>query len=143
MKIHRKSKGQSILEFALVFPLIFLLITGLFDLGRAVFYFSTLNTAVREGTRFAIVQPKGTDNSAIETKIKSYFFDIKELINNCSIANSCIVITRIGTTTDPKIQIKITYNFVPITPGMKLILGHGVGIPIHVQSVMRLAPVAQ
>ena len=57
MRNRRITAGQSLVEFALIFPLFLLLIMGLFDIGRAIFYFSTLNTAVREGTRFAIVQP--------------------------------------------------------------------------------------
>ena len=51
--------GQSLIEFVLLLPLLFLLVMGLFDIGRAVFYYATLNTAVREGTRFAIVQSDG------------------------------------------------------------------------------------
>jgi hypothetical protein len=57
MRPSKLISGQGLVEFALIFPLLFLLVMGLFDLGRAVFYSSTLNTAVREGTRYAIVQP--------------------------------------------------------------------------------------
>ena len=57
MKLSKKLPGQSFIEFALVLPIFLLLIMGLFDIGRAIFYYAILNTAVREGTRFAIVQP--------------------------------------------------------------------------------------
>ena len=57
MRTSKITSGQSLVEFALVLPLFFLLMMGLFDIGRAIFYYSTLNTAVREGTRYAIVQP--------------------------------------------------------------------------------------
>lgn len=49
------NRGQSLVEFALVLPIFLLVITGLFDLARAVWQENTLAYAAREGTRFAIV----------------------------------------------------------------------------------------
>lgn len=51
----RDERAQSLVEFALVLPILLLLITGLFDLGRAVWQGNTLAYAAREGTRYAIV----------------------------------------------------------------------------------------
>lgn len=48
-------RGQSLVEFALLLPLMLLIITGLFDVARAVWQENTLAYAAREGTRFAIV----------------------------------------------------------------------------------------
>jgi Flp pilus assembly protein TadG len=48
-------RGQSLVEFALLLPLMILIITGLFDLARAVWQENTLAYAAREGTRYAIV----------------------------------------------------------------------------------------
>jgi hypothetical protein len=48
-------RGQSLVEFALLLPLMLLIITGLFDVARAVWEENTLSYAAREGTRFAIV----------------------------------------------------------------------------------------
>lgn len=47
--------GQSLVEFALVVPLLLLIITGLFDVARATWQENTLAYAAREGTRYAIV----------------------------------------------------------------------------------------
>jgi Flp pilus assembly protein TadG len=47
--------GQALIEFALVLPLLLLIITGLFDLARATWQENTLAYAAREGTRYAIV----------------------------------------------------------------------------------------
>ena len=41
------------IEFALVSPVLLLLIFGVIDLGRAIFYYDTLNHAAREGARVA------------------------------------------------------------------------------------------
>jgi Flp pilus assembly protein TadG len=57
----RKSRGQSLVEFAIVLPVIAVLVLGLFDLGRAVFSYNTLAQAARQANRAAIVD-QDTDN---------------------------------------------------------------------------------
>ena len=42
-------------EFALVAPIFFLLLFGIIEAGRFMFYYQTLNNATREGARYAIV----------------------------------------------------------------------------------------
>ena len=50
----RRSRGDTIMEFAFfVFPT-FAIICGFFDLGMALFTWNTLQNAVREGARYAI-----------------------------------------------------------------------------------------
>ena len=46
--------GQSLVEFALVAPLFFLLIFGVLDLGRVLFTQMTLQHALREAGRYAV-----------------------------------------------------------------------------------------
>src|SRR3954468_23890552 len=46
--------GQALIEFALMLPLLLLIITGLFDVARATWQENTLAYAAREGTRDAI-----------------------------------------------------------------------------------------
>jgi len=55
-RFHRRhGRGQALVEFALVFPLLVFLLLGLVDLGRAVYAFSTVSNAAREGARVAAV----------------------------------------------------------------------------------------
>lgn len=42
-------------EFALIFPVLVLILLGTFDLGRAVFAYNTIGGAAREGARVAAV----------------------------------------------------------------------------------------
>ena len=51
----RRQRGQSLVEFALVFPIIVLLIAGFFEIGRAVFAYNTIANAARQGARVAVV----------------------------------------------------------------------------------------
>jgi hypothetical protein len=51
----RDARGQSLVEFALVIPIILLVIVGFFEIGRAVFAYNTLANAARQGARVATV----------------------------------------------------------------------------------------
>ena len=55
MKTRKSSRGQAIVEFALVFPVFVLLLVGIFDFGRAIWVNDTLSTAAREAGRYAVV----------------------------------------------------------------------------------------
>jgi TadE-like protein len=50
----KAQESQALIEFALVSPILLLLIFGIIDLGRAVFFYDTLNHAAREGARAAV-----------------------------------------------------------------------------------------
>jgi hypothetical protein len=43
-----------LIEFALISPVLLLLLFGIVDIGRAVFYYDTLSHAAREGARTAV-----------------------------------------------------------------------------------------
>jgi len=51
----RGSRGQTLAEFAMILPVFLLVLVGLFDAGRLVFAYHTVNNAAREGGRQAIV----------------------------------------------------------------------------------------
>jgi hypothetical protein len=55
-----KTRGQALVEFALVLPILLLLMMALFDFGRAVFAFNTVSNAARDGARLAIVDQSQT-----------------------------------------------------------------------------------
>lgn len=47
-------RSQALIEFALVSPVLLLLLFGIIDIGRAIFYYDTLGHAAREGARVAV-----------------------------------------------------------------------------------------
>lgn len=71
----RRSRGQSLVEFALTLPLLMLLFMGLFDLGRAVFWYNSLTNAAREGARLAIVN-QDTDSIIAHAKQQSAMIEL-------------------------------------------------------------------
>lgn len=56
----RLTRGQAMVEFAMVAPMFFLLLFGIIEAGRFIFYYETLSNATREGARYAIVNGANT-----------------------------------------------------------------------------------
>jgi Flp pilus assembly protein TadG len=70
-------------EFALVAPLLLLLLFGIVDFGRVIYVYITLNQAVNEGVRVAIRDsPLLPTNADVETAVKTHAVDV-------SLANPC------------------------------------------------------
>ncbi len=71
--LHRDQQGQSIIEFALILPLMVLFVVGIFELGRAFFAYIAISNAAREGVRIYTFTPDTTSfseiNQTVETEI--------------------------------------------------------------------------
>src|SRR5438309_5761237 len=75
--------SQSIVEFAIVAPVLLLLIFGVVDFGRVIYVYATINQAVNEGARSAIrASALLPTNSDVETAVKQHAVDV-------SLANPC------------------------------------------------------
>jgi len=48
-------RGQTLVEFALVFPLLMLMLLGVVELGRGIYYYNSLSNLAREGARSGVV----------------------------------------------------------------------------------------
>ncbi len=59
-KPSRKKRGQSLAEFALVLPILLLIMFGIIDFGWMLFNYVALNNGLREGLRYASVGGYGT-----------------------------------------------------------------------------------
>ena len=53
-------RGQALVEFALIFPILIILLIAIFDLGRLVFAYNDITNAARQGARTAIINQGGT-----------------------------------------------------------------------------------
>jgi Flp pilus assembly protein TadG len=56
-----KTRGQALVEFALILPWLLLLFFGIIEFGRLILAYEELNNAAREGARYAIVH--GSDST--------------------------------------------------------------------------------
>ena len=57
-KQRRRERGQSLVETAVVFPLLVLLLAAIIDFGRAFDAYIILTNAAREGARFGATNPE-------------------------------------------------------------------------------------
>ena len=53
----RKEKGQSLVEFALVLPVLLIILSGVLDLGRLYYVYVVLTDSASEGVAYAISNP--------------------------------------------------------------------------------------
>lgn len=76
-------RSQAIVEFAVVAPVLLLLLFGVVDFGRVIYVYITLNQAVTEGARTAIrASPLLPTNADVEKAVKQHAVDV-------SLANPC------------------------------------------------------
>jgi Flp pilus assembly protein TadG len=57
----KTNTGQGLVEFALILPLLLLVLLGIVEFGRIFFIYSNLFNAAREGARFGITSPRHYD----------------------------------------------------------------------------------
>jgi hypothetical protein len=54
-RFFKSQRSQGLTEFALLTPFLFLVIFGIVDFGRVVYYYVTITQAANEGARVAII----------------------------------------------------------------------------------------
>lgn len=133
-------RGQSLVEFALVLPVLLLVFMGILDFGRAIFAYNSLSNAAREGARVAIVDQTvvggvpvgateaanqatglGLDPSDVNDVLVSYL--LPDLSGACpSRALACVA------------EVTVRYQYNAITPIIGALIG-----PIDLAATTRLA----
>lgn len=64
----RRWRGQSVVELAVMMPVLALLLVGALDLGRVFFYYVGLSNAVKEGALFGIHEPAAVAASGLSSQ---------------------------------------------------------------------------
>jgi Flp pilus assembly protein TadG len=123
-------RGQTLVEFALILPIFILILVGIFDGGRLVFAYHTVNNAAREGGREATVNQTITDIQAraAEHAVALGIAPADVVVDfrkptTPDTANSCD--SAVGT---PQIYgclavVTVTYDYVPAIPLMATVMG--------------------
>src|SRR4051794_8309845 len=77
MRSKRKTRqhGASVVEFALLMPILFVVLFGIFEFGMALWYQQELTSAVREGARKGVTLTARTWTSAAITKYATDYLD--------------------------------------------------------------------
>lgn len=82
----RHARGQSLVEFALVFPIIILLVVAFVEVGRAVFAYNTIANAARQAARVATVNQLTDVTDCDETRPIEDPYEPHWSIRGCAIA---------------------------------------------------------
>jgi Flp pilus assembly protein TadG len=135
-------RGQSLVEFALVFPIIVLLVVAFVEVGRAVFAWNTIANAARQGARVAAVNQLADYTECDESRPIEDPYDPHWSFKGCAVLTaktlgitgsdvSVAYATPPGTTIDcsPDLHIgclaavTVTYDFEVATPFVSWIIG--------------------
>src|SRR5690349_3422278 len=128
MKIRRRlrgvrgmqsERGAALVEFALVVPLLMMMMCATIDFGLAVYTLNNLTAAVREGGRFAAVQDQNswTSGTAVSTTTTRVWNYIKGMNNGLTPAQNQALISVTAPDGNGIITVKITgYPYKPVTP---------------------------
>jgi Flp pilus assembly protein TadG len=103
-----RDRGSVAVEFALLLPVLLLLIFGIIDFGRAINDQITLTQAAREGARLASL---GYSTSAVTTRAQSAAYPLSP-VPTVTVTSACP--TGAGTGVDA--VVKLTYTFSFVTP---------------------------
>ena len=101
----RSGRCQSLVEFALIAPVFFLIVLGLFDVGYAIYAYNTVGNAARSAARVAIVNQVAADVEAEARRLA------------VSLGND-----RVTVTLDPcstigcSYGVTVEYDYRPVTP---------------------------
>jgi hypothetical protein len=113
-------RGNALVEFALVAPLLFVIVFGMIDFGKAFNYWLDENHLAAQGARLAAVNsgpPGNCPNGSTPGSLLAYIkcnADTSELLNNASV---CVSFPNGGakTTTNPvTVSVSTTYTWLPI-----------------------------
>ncbi len=120
-----RSRGQSLLEFALTLPIFLWLVVGLIDLGRGVASYTVLANCAREGARAAVIPY--TTNATVEAAVNS-----QSLILGSIPSGDIVVSPPEGSrSSGTPIRVEVRYPFQPTTP----LLANVVGSTIQMRAV--------
>src|SRR2546427_5116982 len=117
--LFRSQSGQASVEFALLLPLLLIVLLGVLDFGRAVNYYNTLTELAAEGARSAAVNtnPDGTapSGTSIQDQLRCQAVS-KELRQSPTFQVSISSPTGISPITAGKpvqVQAKYSFAFIP------------------------------
>lgn len=110
----KKEEGQAVVEFALVLPLLILLIFGMVDFGWLFYNKIEVNNASREGARYAAIH---WNESSVET-------DTINLVKSFASESAQVTVTPNGT----EVIVSVKKNVDVLTGVTSTILGSSVNL---------------
>ena len=111
----RRDTGSTVVEAAMIFPLILILVLGVIDLARAFFDAATVQEAAQEGAIYAALHP--TDPGGAITRAE-------ETINSTDFVGAITVTCPAS----DQVSVTASYTFNLITPFIGRIVGNSLDL---------------
>jgi Flp pilus assembly protein TadG len=124
-----RCRGQSMVEFALVFPLFVLLLAGMVDFGIGLYSYMTVNNAARDGARLATTNCSALAcTNAVKARVTAASMGLVQAADitvSCTLAaggsigctkNTAAAPARNGVITGDSVTVTATYNYRMIWP---------------------------
>ena len=124
--LRREQRGASLVELALVLPLLLLLVMGIVDLGRAFNNLMIITNASREGARYASRFPADSNGIIASTRREAE----NSGINPDDIG---VTITGLGASSGQPIKVTTTYSFQMFLGGL---IGINTPLPLQAHTEM-------
>ncbi|PYP77286.1 MAG: hypothetical protein DMD35_15750 [Gemmatimonadetes bacterium] len=118
----RSERGAALVEFALVVPLLMLMMCATIDFGLAVYTLNNLTAAVREGGRYAatldVAAWAANGGATARTQVSDRVYNyIVGMNNGLTVAQTKALITVTPPDANGLITVQITaYPYKPVTP---------------------------
>lgn len=129
MKSLKNDKGQSLVEFAILLPVLLLLLMGILEFGLILNSYLTINNSAREGARLGIVSGSNIEINSLINNISPNLDKTKLIINITPLEEGS---RKSGDT----IKVEVIYNYQVIIPIISNILNDVV--ELKAQTSMRI-----
>ncbi len=134
----RRDRGQSLIEFALVLPMLLVLFFGIIEFGNAWRIYQLVTNTAREGAREAVLPSSttATVDAVIDDRLTGSGLDVSQATVTLGICSG-------GTCTNlpDTVTIDYPYQFVFLVPVIQLMCG-GVGCDGSAYSTVNLSSTA-
>lgn len=141
----RSRRGNALVEFALVLPLLLLIFAGIVDFGFLFQRYEVLTNAVREGARIGVLP--GYDAGAVQARVLEYVeqglgmspADVAAAVGTPVVQTVTITPTSGTAFAATEVTASFTYTYVILGPIVNLATGGswGTEIAITAQATMR------
>jgi len=140
----RAERGDSLVEFALVLPLLVLVFAGIVDFGFLFQRYEVVTNAAREGARLAVLP--GYDGPAVEARVKDY---IREGLGDAAAAAGAVTVVVDSVPVTPptgaafigaRVTVTYTYDYLLLGFIVNLATGRDFGPDVTLRAVSTMRP---
>lgn len=119
MKHKKAEKGQSLLEFALIVPILLIILAGVLDLGRLYYTYVAVTDAAAEGASYAAIHPQANERAEVLQRAQEASGALVQ-IDPTMVQVDCPAVAA-----GAPITVTVSYSFTVATPLLNVIVPSG------------------